>query len=145
MELGGFRVFISLAQVVAAMAAGALLPVTAFLALEVHRPRPSGQESAPRAAPPEPGRVVDDDAQGAVDEVLAQLAAAQFELLGQSDETAQHHPERHLTLIPTARGPRRPAAAPAGKKRSTHSQWAPGCAAGHPDVPRRSSQPAAWD
>lgn len=145
MELGDFRVLISLAQVAAAMAVGALLPVTALLALEVRRPRLSGQESSPRAAPPEPDRVVDDDAQGTADEALAQLAAAQFELLGQSDEFAQPHSVRHLTLIPTARGPRRSGGLPATKKRSTHSQCPPGCAAGHPEVLRRSSQSVGRD
>lgn len=124
---------ISLAQVVAAMAVGVLLPVMGLLVLEVRRTRQSGAEAASRASPPEPERVVDDDARDPVVEAVAQLAAAQFELLGHTDSEAQATPHRHLTLIPTSRGPADPARAPAAKKRSGNSRCGPGCTAEHPE------------
>ena len=145
MRLGGFRVIISLVQVVAAMAVGAVLPVTALLALELRRPRRSAEEGVPRAAPPEPDRVVDDDARNPIIEAVAQLAAAQFELLDQADEAEEPAPERHLTLIPTARGLRRPIGGPQAEKRSPNSACPPGCAADHPEVLRRPPQRVSRD
>ncbi|WP_340382240.1 hypothetical protein U5640_36185 [Streptomyces sp. SS7] len=89
--------------------------------------------------------MVDDDAQGSADEVLAQLAAAQFELLGEDEEPAEPHPEVHLTLIPAARAPQHTAGVPAPKKRSSHTQCPPGCAAGHSGVLRWLPQSASRD
>jgi hypothetical protein len=108
---------ISVAQVVTAMAAGALLPVVVLLTIEVRARHGVAATTAAEGTASTPGRVVDDDRPDRdwQIEAVAQLAAARFDRLDQADDNDDEHtrtaaeaasetrPRGHLTLIPTAR------------------------------------------
>lgn len=113
---------ISLAQVVAAIAVGVMLPVTALLTVEVHRLRQRSQADGQIARPSTPERVVDDDANHV--EAIARLAAARFELVTHEQDDIGLRSKAHLTLItrPLRSGKKRSASCPAAEARrpSTH-------------------------
>lgn len=107
---------ISLAQVVAAIAMGAMLPITALLAVEVHRLRQRTRACRKPTVSQSPDR----GAEQATDpvEAIARLAAARFDLLARnSDDDCTREAisgprsRAHLTLV--SRSPR------PGKKRSS--------------------------
>ncbi|WP_405995003.1 hypothetical protein [Streptomyces sp. NBC_00986] len=107
---------ISLAQVVAAIATGAMLPIAALLGIEMHRLRQRSRADDQIAGPPTPERVVDDDAERV--EAIARLAAARFDLftqepdnVGTAEADVRPRSKAHLTLV--SRSPR------PGKKRSS--------------------------
>lgn len=112
---------ISFAQVITALAAGAMLPIMALLAIEVHRLRQRGRADDQLAGPPTPERVVDDDAERV--EAIARLAAARFDLLAQEPDgdcttKADTGPrsKAHLTLVSRPRsGKKRSASVPASE------------------------------
>lgn len=114
---------ISLAQVVVAMATGAMLPVTALLAVEMHRLRQPTRASREPAAPLSPER----GAEGADPvEAIARLAAARFDLAAQDpdDDCAGEvndgpRSRAHLTLVSRSSRParKRSASAPASDAR----------------------------
>lgn len=149
MRLGGFGV-ISLAQVLAAMAVGALPPVTILLMREIRRLRRSVGGATLEMPPPEPDRVVDDDALSRQVEAVAQIAAANFELLDRVadsdnadlheslDEPGAVRSKRHLTLVLTGRT-RRLNGSQVEKKRSCGHGECPPRIARHTSGPRRSS------
>lgn len=95
---------ISFAQVVAALAVGAMLPVTALLAVEVHRLRQRTRvcREPTVTQPPERGAEHNTDSV----EAIARLAAARFDLLAQepdADCTTEagvgRRSKAHLTLV----------------------------------------------
>lgn len=115
---------ISLAQVVAALAVGAMLPITALLAVELHRLRQRNRVDNQAAGQPTPERVVDDDADRV--EALARLAAERYDLLAQEPDgdciaaaDIESRSKAHLTLItrPQRPGKKRSPSAPASEAR----------------------------
>lgn len=134
---------ISLAQVIAAIAVGAMLPVTALLAVEVHRLRQGrrGDNRADEPSGPEPSARDDPDP---VEEV-ARLASARFALLAQepdresASEVEARRSKAHLTLVSCP--PR------SGKKRSLSVPASEACRplGDRPDTVARTHRPVRRD
>ena len=103
---------ISFVQIAGAMAAGAIMPVTALLSVELYRLRLAGRAARDQ---PQPERAAGPDA---ASEIVAQLAAAQFEQLATGTDSGCSGREGdrsrpHLTLVS-----RRPPGTPSGKRSS---------------------------
>jgi hypothetical protein len=137
-------VIISLAQVVAAIAVGAMLPVTALLAVEVHRLRQGCRVDSQIAGPPTPEPVVDNDAERV--EAIARLAAARFDLLAQEPDGdctsaagVTSRSKAHLTLVsrPPRPGKKRSPSIPASEVRRPVGY--------RPDVAARAHRPVRRD
>jgi len=123
---------ISYAQVITAIATGAMLPITALLAIELHRLRQRNRAVDQIAGPPTPERLVDDDERV---EAIARLAAGAFDLLAQEpdgdctpEDSTGVRSKAHLTLItrPLRPARKRSLSNPAAEVRrpSTHRQAA---------------------
>lgn len=133
---------ISYAQVVAAIATGAMLPIAALLGIEMHRLRQRSR--AQIVGPSTPERVVDDDAERV--EAIARLAAARFDLftqepdnVGTAEADVRPRSKAHLTLVSHAQraGKKRSPSVPASENRRPLGY--------RPDVAVRTHRPVRRD